>query len=318
MSVMTEPLAGLATERIYSVRDYGARGDGSTDDLTAFKDAIGAIPATGGTLHIPAGIYNLTDTWTIQGRSNIRIVGAGRRQTVLQLEAGNMRGARPTVEIASLTAAATGVTLASFTVDGNRSGNPDLHEGSAGIELEAGNGFPLRQVSITDVLIRDVAGDGITLRGAASAVPQDVVIANNHIEDFGPVRAGVGCIGGDNVTIVANWIDTTRSGGSAVDIEPNFGERQKTRDIVVEANVLKGGVQVHAQTATEQVHGVSIVDNLIESGRGTSTGISLQIHGAGDIAGLTLARNRFGQGITVLVERTVVANATGAILAEAE
>lgn len=40
---------------------YGAVGDDATDNVTAFAAAIAAIPAGGGALYIPAGIYRVSD-----------------------------------------------------------------------------------------------------------------------------------------------------------------------------------------------------------------------------------------------------------------
>jgi hypothetical protein len=41
----------------YNVKDYGARGDGIADDHDAIASAINTIPATGGVLYFPPGIY---------------------------------------------------------------------------------------------------------------------------------------------------------------------------------------------------------------------------------------------------------------------
>lgn len=62
---------------IVSVKDFGAVGDGVTDDTAAFNAAIAALPADGGTLFIPSANYriNLTITKsgvTLQGETNSR------------------------------------------------------------------------------------------------------------------------------------------------------------------------------------------------------------------------------------------------------
>ena len=53
--------------QIISVKDYGATGDGTTDDTSAFNSAISALAATGksGRIDIPAGTYKLTSGITI-------------------------------------------------------------------------------------------------------------------------------------------------------------------------------------------------------------------------------------------------------------
>lgn len=57
-----------------SVKDFGAVGDGTTDDTNAFKNALTAI-SDGGTLLIPVGRYKLTDTLTL--KTGITIQGQG-------------------------------------------------------------------------------------------------------------------------------------------------------------------------------------------------------------------------------------------------
>jgi len=59
-----------------SVLDFGAVGDGTTDDYSAFVAAITALPTTGGTLYIPATTankYYLSNTLTIN--KQVRIFG---------------------------------------------------------------------------------------------------------------------------------------------------------------------------------------------------------------------------------------------------
>jgi Pectate lyase superfamily protein len=50
---------------VVSVKGYGALGDGTTDDSTAFQSAVNALPATGGTILVPDAAYvvNTAPTW---------------------------------------------------------------------------------------------------------------------------------------------------------------------------------------------------------------------------------------------------------------
>lgn len=63
-----------------SVKEFGARGDGRSDDTAAIQKAIEASP--GKVVHLPAGYYVVTDFITIR-RSGTVLRGAGRAQTVL-------------------------------------------------------------------------------------------------------------------------------------------------------------------------------------------------------------------------------------------
>ena len=68
---------------VFNVKDYGATGDGSTDDKAAIQAAINAVPSTGGTVVFPAGKYKLGSSLTI---------GATQNAIILQGLAGNAIG----------------------------------------------------------------------------------------------------------------------------------------------------------------------------------------------------------------------------------
>ena len=52
-----------------SVKDFGAVGDGVTDDYQAFQNAIDSLPISGGTIFIPA---TTTNQWKISQTLNVR------------------------------------------------------------------------------------------------------------------------------------------------------------------------------------------------------------------------------------------------------
>lgn len=62
---------------LVSVTDYGATGDGTTDDTTAIQAAIDAVEAAGsGRLYFPSGNYRITSTLDIEA-SGMVLVGEG-------------------------------------------------------------------------------------------------------------------------------------------------------------------------------------------------------------------------------------------------
>jgi hypothetical protein len=80
------PATGAPTPRtipdrlgeIKNVKDFGALGNGSTDDTSAIQAAVNAALATGGTVFFPVGRYTITRTIvTPPGSSFITLRGAG-------------------------------------------------------------------------------------------------------------------------------------------------------------------------------------------------------------------------------------------------
>lgn len=71
-------------EGVFNVKNYGAKGDGTTDDTTSVQNAITAAKATGGTVYFPPGIYKTTATLDTNngtgGSKPIRLTGVGGRE----------------------------------------------------------------------------------------------------------------------------------------------------------------------------------------------------------------------------------------------
>lgn len=61
--------------RVLNVKDYGAVGDGTTDDTAAIQGALTAAGSSGGTVYAPAGTYLVNGTLSVS--SATRIIGAG-------------------------------------------------------------------------------------------------------------------------------------------------------------------------------------------------------------------------------------------------
>jgi hypothetical protein len=69
--------------RVFSVRNYGATGNGSTDDTAAINAAIAAIVTAGrGCLYFPVGIYNCTTLSAIPDFTYV--LGAGRAASLIR------------------------------------------------------------------------------------------------------------------------------------------------------------------------------------------------------------------------------------------
>jgi hypothetical protein len=98
-----------------SVKDYGAVGDGVTDDTAAIQAAI----AAGTEIRIPAGTYKITSALTVTSDYK-RIIGAGIGNTIIF-----NYGASNAMEVKSLGGASAtriGCSVADLTLDGRNVG----------------------------------------------------------------------------------------------------------------------------------------------------------------------------------------------------
>ena len=76
---------------IVSVRDFGATGDGTTDDTSAVQSAITAVgSAGGGQVYFPAGTYKISAELTLSS-SNVVLIGSSRNGTTILQAATNTK-----------------------------------------------------------------------------------------------------------------------------------------------------------------------------------------------------------------------------------
>src|SRR6516165_125397 len=78
--------------------DFGAKGDGTSDDSEAIRHALSCLPDGGGEIHFPRGTYVVSqhgsNPWCVNlSGNNVMLRGSGRGATVLKRKTGN--GSRP-------------------------------------------------------------------------------------------------------------------------------------------------------------------------------------------------------------------------------
>lgn len=198
-----------------SVKDWGALGDGITDDTQGINAAIDYVSNLGGgTIYIPRGIYmidavkaNNTAAGGVILKSNIRLV----------FDQGAIFKAIP--NDSAYYSIISAVDCDRIHISGaNLVGDRDEHTGSGG---EWGHGillFNADQVTIDNASITNCWGDGIYIRSSNDVMATNCILDNNR-------RQGMSIISGTRLYFHHCQFKNTNGTApqAGVDIEPNQG-----------------------------------------------------------------------------------------------
>lgn len=122
------------TKFLVSVKDFGAVGDGSTDDTSAIQSALSSVATNQMPLYLPHGIYKITTNLYYQSAiSGVLIFGDGEGRSIIQSVATNYSGIKV---LKSGTSWAEALTIKNLSIIG--AGNTSVSSGvsGSGIEIE--------------------------------------------------------------------------------------------------------------------------------------------------------------------------------------
>jgi len=184
---------------IISIKDYGAVGDGATDNTTAIQNAIDAASDNGGgTVLIPGGTFNLTQIFM---KSKVSLVGVGWSSVLNQpaFDNGADVGDGAVIKLDSINEQK--VRLADFQILGNQAGQTQPNEG---IYFENTNGTTEESVpshTLERLWIRGTNGTGVTFRsGSRESVLYRIIVLNAQEDGFDIQSADslmLGCTAGN-------------------------------------------------------------------------------------------------------------------------
>lgn len=243
-AAMTDAAAAYVAKgsKDVNVKDYGAVGNGSTDDTAAIQSAINAAATNGGPVFIPRGVFVITgpltvsDGVTLRGISKYNTVLSTSSATANMLTMGNATG----LENIKLTASVTR---------------------TAGIFVDVrGNGVFIDNCQITEYWV------GISVGVFSTSLPVMTRISNNLMSTTVTVATGaaIQLLNFANTIIHANTI----TGPTLPGTQPGAGIRISNGDTVVisDTNVTQHGRALHVNTPTGQhCFALSVVNCLFDS-----------------------------------------------------
>jgi hypothetical protein len=264
-----------------SVKDFGAKGDGTNNDTSAIQRALDSVGAKGGGMvFIPRGTYKVAYIQSnadyfgltcLRIPSNVTLCGEGP-QSLLRLNDNDSAagaGAAATI-IRHKEQSISNVTIREIGIDGNLANQPKL-AGSPGnggnISLGVFNGGTCQNVRIENVYSINAFGQGIQVVGQVSTPGKNIWIVNNTIVNASFI--GIQSSSVTNCQISGNSVDTT--GDNGIDIYGDANVRGSTpsmRDVVIFGNRIRGAggagifpetvafTSVYGNTITQSINGI--------------------------------------------------------------
>lgn len=246
-----------------SVRDYGAVGDGVTDDTAAFQNAMADASAAGGNVvFVPSGTYAITQL-TMAGLSNVQLRGAGASSVLKWV----WNAATAAGSMLTLSASTTSCVLEGLRFDGSGLTNPNAGADNHLVKLSG----PVTETQIVGCKFGAMvsgSGDGVHVVGTAGNLVSRLWIDNCVFD--GCRRYGVGCEQGWSY----GWITDSYFTNNLTDIAIIGNANVAVTAITVASNeILHTGTNRFAMrfegNATALINQLIVAENIVIGGFAT-------------------------------------------------
>jgi len=230
------------------VRSAGAVGDGVADDTGAIQTAIGSLPASGGTVHFPAGIYLVRPNEIVVAVSGVRLEGAPG--STIRAKPGAWQSAKLIRVEGTAEKHVADVTITGLDFDGNQE-RQDPTRTTPAFLLHLQNAD---RVVISKNTFRQAPGDAIGIFPRTTVCHQ-ITIHQNRIETC--LRNGITVAAGEGIDIISNSVLGFNTVG--IDLAPEGTE--PCRFIVVQANVIRPSPELLSPRNPDRPCGISLESN---------------------------------------------------------
>lgn len=253
-------------QEFVSVRDFGAVGNGVTDDRAAIQTAYNTANAAGLGLHFPRGDYlvgqDSTNGWSLLFNGNVLLRGEGPQSRLL----GNGDYALIRVSESGTT---DYVDIANIRFDNAGTGSFSAENQQWCLRIHKA----VKSLKISGCTFENFNEDAIYLGFNNSVLVKDAIITGNHFTNGG--RTGIALISVNGFVISDNIFDDIDF--QPIDIEPDINTYSAVNGII-KGNIIRGGGAAafastraaigvnHKSLAAASVSGkIVIVDNVISS-----------------------------------------------------
>lgn len=234
---LTKVSYSMITGAPINVRDFGATGDGVTDDTNAILAAIAAMPVNGSALFFPAATYIVnsdnSNGLKFNGKSNFVVEGYG---ATIKVKAGaSVVGGFEVMSYFNCTNGA----INGLTIDGNRANRTIPGETSAHALTICTS---CKQITINDVIAINSPADGFLITTfdftVAATYPSDITLVNCVADNS--FRNGLSSIGSLRLTLRGGEFKNTNGTlpKCGIDIEPDAGYTFGNRDTIIDGTRL--------------------------------------------------------------------------------
>lgn len=327
---LTLAAIGAVYANVVNVRvDFGARGDDSTDDATAFASALGELSAQGGgILFVPQGVYRISSALTVP--TLVSIVGVGAASELKLTAAGpntpiTLSGAASAIRDVKITRTAdntmlrvgadrclvenvhilvgTGTTRGPFSIDA--AGTNSIVQGCT-FENMTGSTMTANTNGTSNV--RWLGNKFIDVTLSLNTNNTEIIVANNIVISSVLNQVGIHAANGStgvtntNLAITGNYVEAKSFG---IAVEKTSNGDTSPRSVTITGNTIKAvsGASFHGISVTTCDH-FSVSANVIDAAgiTGLYFGIEVVSCNYGTISGNQVRGNSGTEGGVILDE----------------